>query len=188
MQENYAFIDSQNLHLGIRYGGWKLDFAKFRKYLKDKYKVSNAFLFIGYVEGNEKLYANLQKWGYIVIFKPTLEHTEGEETVVKGNVDAELVLHAMIEWDNYDKAVIVSGDGDFHCLIQHLAENNKLLKILCPNTRYSSLLRKFAKYIININSFRNKVQMRTANKDKKPAEQPKKAKQTSSAKQSKSAK
>jgi uncharacterized LabA/DUF88 family protein len=36
---------------------------------------------------------------------------------VKGNVDAELVLHTMIEYDNYSKAIIISGDGDFFCLV-----------------------------------------------------------------------
>ena len=33
-ENNYAFIDSQNLHLGIKGLGWILDFQKFRIYLK----------------------------------------------------------------------------------------------------------------------------------------------------------
>jgi len=52
----YAFIDSQNLNLAIKDRGWDLDFAKFRVYLKDKYRVSKTFLFIGYVPGNESLF------------------------------------------------------------------------------------------------------------------------------------
>lgn len=32
-QVTYAFIDSQNLNLGVRSLGWKLDFAKFRQYI-----------------------------------------------------------------------------------------------------------------------------------------------------------
>ncbi len=111
---NYAFIDSQNLNLGIRSQGWKLDFATFRRYLRDKYNVEKAFLFIGYRHGNEKLYTNLQVAGYLLVFKPTLEVDQGKEAFVKGNVDAELVLHTMIEYANYKAAVIVSGDGDFH--------------------------------------------------------------------------
>src|SRR3989338_8852343 len=108
----YAFIDSQNLNLGIRDAGWHLDFTRLLVYLRDKYKVKKAFLFIGYVAGNEALYTTLQKAGYIVIFKPTLEYKKGKERFTKGNVDAELVLHSMIEYPNYDKAIIVSGDGD----------------------------------------------------------------------------
>jgi uncharacterized LabA/DUF88 family protein len=140
-RNNYAFIDSQNLNLAIQDQGWKLDFGRFRKYLADKYAVVRAFLFIGYVPTNEALYANLQQQGYILIFKPTLELSSG---MVKGNVDAELVLQAMIEYTNYEKAVIVSGDGDFHCLIKHLRDKKKLEKLIIPNRdKFSSLLRKF---------------------------------------------
>ncbi|MEW6555992.1 MAG: NYN domain-containing protein [Elusimicrobiota bacterium] len=88
------------------------------------------------------MYTSLQEYGYILIFKPTLFLPNGK---VKGNIDAELVLHTMIEYPNYDKAVIVTGDGDFHCLIEYLKRHNKLGKIIVPNRyRFSSLLRKFA--------------------------------------------
>jgi len=115
-KSNYAFIDSQNLNLGIRSKGWELDFKKFRIYLNDKYNVKKAFLFIGYVSTNENLYTILQKFGYILIFKPTLEITSKGKKRIKGNVDGELILHTMIEIERFEKAVIVSGDGDFHCL------------------------------------------------------------------------
>ena len=140
-ENNYAFIDSQNLNLSIRNQGWMLDFGRFRKYLNDKYDVAKAFLFIGYVPTNQNLYTALQEQGYILIFKPTLVLKDGR---VKGNVDAELVLHAMIEYPNYDKAVIVSGDGDFHCLIKYLKVKGKLRKLFIPDrTKFSSLLREF---------------------------------------------
>ena len=90
---NYAFIDSQNLNLSIRSQGWFLDFKRFRVYLKDKYDITKAFLFIGYVSTNQNLYTSLQKDGYILVFKPTLFLPKGG---VKGNVDAELVLYSMI--------------------------------------------------------------------------------------------
>lgn len=54
----YAFIDSNNLNLGIEALGWKLDWRKFRVYLKEKYNVSNAYLFIGYVPTNQDLYSS----------------------------------------------------------------------------------------------------------------------------------
>jgi len=138
---NYAFIDSQNLNLAIRDQEWVLDFGRFRKYLSDKYGVVKAFLFIGYVPTNQNLYTVLQEQGYILIFKPTLILKDGK---VKGNVDAELVLHTMIEYPNYEKAVIVSGDGDFHCLIKYLKGKGKLQKLIIPNRdKFSSLLREF---------------------------------------------
>ncbi len=143
---NYAFIDSQNLNLGVKSQGWKLDWRKFRQYLNNKYHVKKAYLFIGQLAGNESLYTFLQESGYILIFKPTLEHKVDGKMTVKGNVDAELVLHTMIHLNHYQKAVIVSGDGDFHCLIEYLSKKEKLLKVLAPTARYSSLLRHFNAY------------------------------------------
>lgn len=154
-QNNYAFIDSQNLNLGVKSQGWILDFARFRVYLKDKYKIKEAFLFIGYIHGNQPLYTYLQRCGYVCVFKPTLELPDGKS---KGNVDADLVLHAMIEYPNYDKAIIVSGDGDFHCLIEYLEQKGKLGRVIIPNRKkYSQLLWKFRGYLDFLNQLEQKL-------------------------------
>jgi uncharacterized LabA/DUF88 family protein len=143
----------------IIYKGWKLDFRRFFIYLHDKYKVDKAFLFIGLVAGNEKLYKFLEDVGYTVIYKPTLDYSEGKKKFTKGNVDAELVLHTMIEFPNYSKAIIVSGDGDYYCLVEYLEEKNKLLLIMIPNkTSYSSLLRKYSHYFVFVTDLRAKLE------------------------------
>ncbi|MEK7500300.1 MAG: NYN domain-containing protein [Patescibacteria group bacterium] len=140
---NFAFIDSQNVNLSIRNSGWTLDFTKFRVYLREKYGVTQAFLFIGYIEGNNRMYASLQAAGFICIFKPTLKYKDGK---TKGNCDAELVLQAMIEYQNYDKAIIVTGDGDFYCLVNYLLEKDKLGAVLIPNQEKFSALLKFKQF------------------------------------------
>ena len=151
----YAFIDSQNLNLGIKGLGWNLDFGRFRRYLRDKYKTEKAFLFIGYVPGNEGLYKSLQEAGYLLVFKPVVINKDG---VVKGNVDAELVLHSMIEFPEYDGAVIVSGDGDFHCLVEYLEQKGKLSRLLIPNpNRYSALLRRFRCHFAYLHQLEQKI-------------------------------
>ena len=139
---NYAFIDGQNLYLAIQGLGWKLDYKKFRVYLREKYAVEKAYMFMGFVPDNQELYNFLQTVGFVLIFKPILENEKG---VVKGNCDAELVLQAMIDIDSYNQALIITGDGDFYCLVKHLDINNKLLKVLAPSAHNcSSLLRKVA--------------------------------------------
>lgn len=161
--KNYAFIDSQNLNLSIQSLGWKLDFARFRIYLKEKYKVDVAYLFIGYLQENQDLYNSLQKYGYILIFKPTLKYKDGK---IKGNCDAELVLQAMIDYKDYSRAIIVSGDGDFHCLIHYLSQHDKLEKVLIPNRfSYSALLKKFARNKI---AFINDLKLKLEYKKKHP--------------------
>lgn len=104
--KTYAFIDSQNLNLGVKSQGWRLDWRKFRHYLCNKYGVVKAYLFIGQVAGNESLYAFLQECNYILIFKPVLYHHKMSKTIIKGNVDAELVLHTMIQYKNYHQALL----------------------------------------------------------------------------------
>ena len=133
---NFAFIDGQNLHLGIRELGWKLDQRRFRVYLEEHYNVARAYYFIGFVPANQGLYNALQERGYTLVFKP-VSYGSGKP---KGNVDAELVLQAMIDYTNYERAVIVTSDGDFACLVTYLYGQGKLERVLCPNREGCSIL------------------------------------------------
>jgi uncharacterized LabA/DUF88 family protein len=168
----YAFIDSQNLNLGVRndirtkdgkhfrYKGWNLDFGKFYTYLKEELGVQKALVFIGFMAENQELYDSLTKIGYELIYKPVLEiaNKESSDIKIKGNIDAEMVMHTMINYPKYDKAIIVSGDGDFYCLEEYLEKNGKLGKIVISNKwNYSSLLEKFSKYFVNVNNLKRKL-------------------------------
>lgn len=155
-ETNFAFIDSQNLNLGIRALGWKLDWKKFRVYLREKYHVATAYVFIGFIPQNSELYSYLQKVGFVLVFKPTLADKDGK---IKGNVDADLVLQAMIDFPNYEKAIIVSSDGDFYSLVKYLYEKSKLEKVMSPYVKTcSSLLKKTAKErIVYMDNLRSKL-------------------------------
>lgn len=165
---NYAFIDNQNLNLGVRKLGWKMDWRKFRKYLEEKHGVTKAFMFIGHMPEHEDMYLKLHDAGYLIVLKPTFDMTKlpkidsskkedeksEDKKVIKGNVDAELVLWAVKEMPNYQKAVIVSGDGDFYSLVEYLDQQKKLKVLLTPNSQYSNLYNKFEKYIERIDKHR----------------------------------
>lgn len=140
-KSNYAYIDSQNLNQTIQNLGWNVDWAKFRDFLKQEYNVEVAYLFIGYIPENQELYAFLQKAGFVLVFKPVVIGKDGS---VKGNIDAELVLQAMIDQALYNKAVIVTGDGDFHGLVNYLYQQSRLEMLLVPNQRQFSQLLKGA--------------------------------------------
>src|ERR1700742_1396672 len=75
----YAFIDSQNLNLGVQRMGWKMDWRKFRQFLKDKYNVTQAYMFIGYLAENESLYEHMHELGYLVVLKPTVDMMTAHE-------------------------------------------------------------------------------------------------------------
>jgi uncharacterized LabA/DUF88 family protein len=172
---NYAFIDSQNLNLGVQKFGWKMDWRKFRQFLEDKYGVTEAFMFIGYVPEFEPLYEQMHELGFNIVLKPTFDMTrprpedseptnedgtpkpEEEKRPIKGNIDAELVLWAMRLWNEYDKAIIVSDDGDFYSLVEYLEEQGKLLHLLAPTQHYSKLYNNYDKYIVQLGQFKREL-------------------------------
>ncbi len=160
MASNYAFIDGNNVTMALRDLGWKINHRRFRIYLKEHYGVTKAYYFIGFVPGNNSLYQHLQEAGFVLVFKPTIPDSDGR---LKGNIDAELVLQAMIDLGEYDQAVIVSGDGDFSCLVRHLDALEKLRVVLVPNSRrYSGLLKKAAKSrLAGIDALKEKLQYRS---------------------------
>lgn len=177
-QKVYAFIDSQNLNLGTQRMGWKMDWKKFRKFLSDKYGVEKAIMFIGYMPENESLYEFMHSLGFLVYLKPTIEtisapknddeskNDSTSKTVVKGNVDTDIVLTVMKEIPNYSKAILVSGDGDFLSLIEHLKEKNKLLHVITPNWKYSTLLKPYEKYIVNLDNYKHELRYRSNHNNK----------------------
>ena len=149
-----------------------MNWAKFRQWLTDEYGVTKAYMFIGYVPEFEAMYEQLHQQGYAIVLKPTFDMTrpqpeeqvgdteEHEKKPVKGNIDAELVLWAMKDFAAYDKAIVVSGDGDFYCLVEYLDEQKKLLKLLAPTRKYSSLYNKFEQYVERLDMHRRDLEYR----------------------------
>jgi uncharacterized LabA/DUF88 family protein len=162
---NFAFIDCQNLWYNLD-KDWQLDWNKFFNFLKTKHNVKRGYVFIGFVAGYQKMYQQLQEAGFILIFKPVQETSNG----IKCNVDTEMVLQTMIQLPNYDRAVIVSGDGDFTCLVDYLSSVNKLESIMIPGTKsYSHSLEKAGKNrVVFISKLKNALQKDASTLDDMP--------------------
>ncbi len=151
-EKNIAFIDGQNLHLWISFDNWKIDFAKFRIYLRDKFKVEKVYYFLWFLDENEqKLYTRLQESWFIVIFR---EHNSHMKWKKKWNVDVDICFEMMknlVDNKNFDKIVLVSWDWDYIKPVKYLIEKNKFKRILFPNKRFSSLYKQLDnKYKINL--------------------------------------
>ncbi len=140
---NIAYIDGQNLHLGTSSAGWQLDFRKFRIYLKDKFKVQEAYYFLWYLDdGENELYTALQKAWFILIFR---EHSSNMKGKKKWNVDVDIcfeMMRSVCEEEEFDHIVLVTGDGDYIKPVKYLIEKWRFKKILFPNKMYSSLYRQ----------------------------------------------
>lgn len=138
-----AYIDGANLDKGIKALGWKLDYARFRVWLRDKYGVGRAYLFIGLIPRYRELYKYLQEAGFTLVFKEVVYDGDGKP---KGNCDADLVTQALR--DSYEgvtiAAVLVTSDGDYAPLVKLLQERGHLTAILAPSAieRCSILLKR----------------------------------------------
>lgn len=139
---NYAYIDGANLHKSTGYLEWEFDYGRFRVWLREKYAVRQAYLFLGMVPKYKNLYTHLQELGFTLVFKEVTYDGKGK---VKGNCDADIVVRVMRDaYENsFDQAILVSSDGDYASLVTFLKEKGKIQTVLSPSdTKKCSLLLK----------------------------------------------
>jgi uncharacterized LabA/DUF88 family protein len=154
-----VYIDGANLHRGVQSLGWQLDYARFRVWLRDKYKIETVYLFIGLIPKNKNLYTTLQEAGYILVYKEVTYDGEGK---VKGNCDADLVLKMTSDFyeNHFDQAILVSSDGDYSGLVNFLKEKKRFQVLISPSNNCSFLLRKLNIPIVYLDSKKNILQRR----------------------------
>lgn len=142
-EKNFAFIDGQNLHLGLRSEKRQIDLQRFRVWLKDKFHVQEAYYFLWFItEEEQELYHSLQRAGFIVCFR---EHSSVLKGKKKWNVDVDIVFEVMkklVEKEKLDKIILVSGDGDYIKLVDYLIKKDLFKKLIFPNCNHSSLYKK----------------------------------------------
>ncbi|MBI4262127.1 NYN domain-containing protein [Candidatus Uhrbacteria bacterium] len=142
---NHAYIDGQNLYMSTTTADvpWRIDLARFRVYLRQKYHVEKAYYFLGFVqEERQDLYDEIQEAGFILVFR---EHSSVMVGKKKGNVDTDIVFTIMKKLyrnEAFKKIVLVSGDGDYKMLVDFLIEEKRFEKILFPDQKRASSLYK----------------------------------------------
>lgn len=134
------YIDGNNLYRSAKELGFSINYKRLRGWLRQKYNANNIYLFIGLVPEKVKFYEYLQSCGYILVFKQTV--SVGEK--IKGNCDAELVLKTTSDFytKSFDKCILVTGDGDFGCLVEFLKDNNSIEQVIAPDEKKCSILLK----------------------------------------------
>lgn len=138
--KSFVYIDGANLHQWSKLWKQAIDYARFFKRLSDKYKPTQIYMFVWYIEEKKKLYTHLSDIWFTLIFKETLV-VEGK---VKGNCDAELVIQAVSDFydHNTKRWILVSGDGDFGCLLDFYIHKKCRTILLAPNQQFCSYLLK----------------------------------------------
>ncbi len=94
MEKVSIYIDGNNLYRAATELGYKIDYKRFRNWLRQKYNPDQVYIFIGLIPSRISFYEYLQESGFILIFKQTIS----VGGTVKGNCDAELVLKAVSDF------------------------------------------------------------------------------------------
>lgn len=145
MKKTYAFIDASNIIYGTRNEGWKVDFKKLHKYLKERHKCAKIYYFAGKFKNSPKqaaFYTKLEEIGYQMIVKNVKIYFSGNKRVRKANCDVDLTFYAMRDIDKYDRVIFLSGDGDFEILLKHFVKKKKEILIYANSKRTAREIKK----------------------------------------------
>ena len=99
--------------------------------------------------------------GYSLVTKPikTIYDSATGKFIQKANLDIEIVLDMFNTIDNYDVAVLVSGDGDFDRPLRLLRARGKRFKVLASSHFVASELRDVAgMHLIDMESIRPEIE------------------------------
>lgn len=144
---NFAFIDGANLHFTYESEDldWKIDYSKLILFLKAKYNVTFAYYFLGRINEHSNRYKKLESNGYYLKFKTPTKYTTEEEYCpycckviapelvrYKSDCDSFMTLEVISNMSSYDKAVIITSDGDFDELVKELVRKDKLRLVFAP--------------------------------------------------------
>ena len=137
--KTYAFIDASNIIYGTRDEGWKVDFKKLIKYLKERFKCRKVYYFAGFEKDNVKqarFYKILGKLGYELTLKEVKIYRQpGGGTTRKANCDVDLTFYAMRDMELFERVIFFSGDGDFEILLKHFIKIKKDVRVFANAKR-----------------------------------------------------
>ena len=141
---NYAYIDNQNLYLATKNAPepWTVDMLRFRVYLREKYKVERAYLFMGvYDKKYGARYKFYTECGYELMFRA---HVPSTGSPKKGNVDTDVIFQMMHDYHHnlFDKCLLVTGDGDYFKTVDYLLKQNRFECLILPSHKNASSLYK----------------------------------------------
>ena len=118
------FIDGANLYSAARALNHDLDFKKLIDEFRKKGVLVRAYYYTAIVEGEEySPIRPLVDWldynGFSMVTKPVKRFTDASgHSRIKGNMDVEIAVDMMQMAGHIDHAVLFSGDGDFHSLVE----------------------------------------------------------------------
>lgn len=129
----------------------EIDLGSLEKHLvtlleNDSQKLDEAMLLLlSRHLGRVRFYQKLKSFNYKLFLKPVKTYTQEDGTTKrKANCDVDLTFHLMREKDNYDRVLVLSGDGDFLSVLKYLRNEGKEVVVLARGPRTAKEIRRFA--------------------------------------------
>lgn len=92
-----------------------------------------------------RFYLKLKQFSYELHLKPVKMYEQDNGiTKRKANCDVDMTFWLMKEKNNFNKVIILSGDGDFLPVLKHLCSEGKEVIILARGPRTAREIRQFA--------------------------------------------
>jgi uncharacterized LabA/DUF88 family protein len=133
-----VFIDAANVIYSCRGLGWHIKYENLQKYFKNHCRLVDICFYYARRENNEqdsKLLGVLIEFGFKVKVRRKKFFKNQDGTLeIKGNIDGELIVDMIKLKDQYDTAILLSGDSDFRYAIEFLREIGK--RIFIFSTKY----------------------------------------------------
>jgi uncharacterized LabA/DUF88 family protein len=131
-----VFIDGANLFATAKSLGFDIDYKKLLRLFRERVVLVRALYYTAIAEDQE--YSSIRPlvdWldynGFSMVTKPSKEFVDaGGRRKIKGNMDIELAVDAMLLADALDHIVIFSGDGDFRSLVAALQQRGKRVSVV----------------------------------------------------------
>jgi uncharacterized LabA/DUF88 family protein len=132
-----VFVDAANLFYVQHRLGWHVNPQRLLDHIVGLDQLADAFWYTGVRVGTggdaeqEKFLRWLTHVGYTVRRKSikSFVNVDRGATVEKANLDVEIVMDMLTTADTYDTAALVSGDGDFERVVEHLRARGKRVRV-----------------------------------------------------------
>lgn len=160
------FVDGANMFYTQKKGlGWFFDPAKLLNILKGEDELADAYWYMGLKQPPDPQDENFMRFlsyaQYTVRTKSlkTIYDSETGETTQKANLDVEIVMDMFNTIENFDKAILLSGDGDFERALELLRSRGKrILVVSTQNWVAAELRRAVGPHFLDLQSLRAQIE------------------------------
>ena len=155
----YAFVDAANIiYRDAEPSPWKIDLKKLIKYLRERFIASRVLYFGGVDHQNRTqidLYRKLESWGYELHLNSVKRFVNQQgKWYLKADVDSRMTFEMMRLLPEYDRAVVLTGDGDFFWVLQCMRYSKDVFLLASHRKTASELKRLFQHKCISLEDAR----------------------------------